>query len=940
MDYKDTLILPNTDFPMRGNLPQNEPITYQQWQDHRIYAKIRAHNKDARTSFFLHDGPPYANGHIHIGHALNKILKDIIVKFHYFQGENVAYTPGWDCHGLPIEQKVEEKITKVKKDVLPKTKIRELCRQWAQDFIEIQSKEFQDLGVIGDFERPYKTMDFAFEAEIYKALCEIAKKGLLVERSKPVFWSWAAQSALAEAEVEYQDKEDYSIFVGFDISKESCKKLGVDSAKAIIWTTTPWTLPANQAICLNPNEEYVITTEGYILAKPLIENLTQIGITKGEILKTYKGKDFEFLEAINPLNGRKSLLILGDHVLMNDGSGLVHTAPGHGEDDYYVCLKYDIKVLMPVDDGGCYDESLRRDGLLREELLDSFIGMHIFKANEKILEALGENLLHCSKFIHSYPFCWRTHKPVIYRATKQWFILMDKPFSADGKTLRQVALNALDSVRFYPQNGKNRIYSMIENRPDWCISRQRDWGVPIAFFKDKATGNAVLDSEILNHIAQVFENEGCDVWWSKSIEELLPQSHKAKATNYEKIYHILDVWFDSGSTWKAVLESKEYNAGDYPASMYLEGSDQHRGWFQSSLLVSCAINEKAPYKSILTHGFTMDENGQKMSKSKGNVIAPQDILKTYGSDILRLWVALSDYQNDQKISQNILKQVSDQYKKIRNTIRFLLANTQDLQNLDSIDFSKPQNLVLDSEIDYYIINLAQSELEKALALFREYEFAKGFSVIMNFVSVHLSGVYMDLCKDSLYCDALNSARRKSIQITMAFILKKLLFVTAPILTYTANEALNYANENLKNGINDVFDLQNPTLEKREISTDFERLMKIREKFGEAIDVLKKDKIIKSSLELCVISPDSSEFSELDRWLIVSEVESNGIDSSEILASFEVESSNISEIFKITKAKGYKCPRCWQFVAPCEEHLCARCQEVIDSKTDSAQTPNP
>ncbi|WP_394951773.1 isoleucine--tRNA ligase [uncultured Helicobacter sp.] len=925
MDYKDTLILPNTDFPMRGNLPQNEPQVYAKWREEKIYARMCDTNAP-QQSFTLHDGPPYANGHIHIGHALNKILKDMVVKLHYFQGHKIAYTPGWDCHGLPIEQKVEEKIGKDKKDNLPKTEIRELCREWAREFIGIQSEEFQDLGVLGDFENPYKTMDFAFEAEIYRALCEIAKQGLLIERSKPVFWSWAAKSALAEAEVEYQDKEDYSIFVGFDLSAQSSQKLGVNRAKAIIWTTTPWTLPANQAICLNANEEYVITKDSYIIAKPLLQSLVEIGITTGEIAKSYQGREFENLEAINPLNGRISRMILGDHVLMSGGSGLVHTAPGHGEDDYYACLKYDIEVLMPVDDGGCYDETLKSKKLLPDRVVDSFIGVHVFKANEKILELLGDNLLYASKFTHSYPFCWRTHKPVIYRATKQWFILMDKPFSQSGETLREVALRELQKVRFYPEHGRNRISSMIENRPDWCISRQRDWGVPIAFFKDKRTGDVVLDSEILEFVAQVFEQEGCDAWWSKSIEELLPPSHKTQSAHYEKIHHILDVWFDSGSTWKAVLQSHKYNAGEYPASMYLEGSDQHRGWFQSSLLVSCAIHKKAPYTSILTHGFTMDENGEKMSKSKGNVIAPQEILKNYGSDSLRLWVALCDYLNDQRISQNILKQVSEQYKKIRNTIRFLLANTQDLRALTS----------LDSEIDYYIVTLANDELEQALKLFLEYEFAKGFSVIMNFVSTHLSGVYMDLCKDSLYCDGLDSARRTSIQSAMAFILKKLLFVIAPTLTYTAYEAFGYANACIKAQARDVFDLRNPSvddvlgMQSHSVDkVDFARLMKIREKFGEAIDGLKKDKIIKSSLELCVVSHNDKEFSELDRWLIVSSWSGNK-EGLEVLKSFEVELESGVEHFAIARAKAHKCPRCWQFVAQSAESLCVRCQQVIDT----------
>jgi isoleucyl-tRNA synthetase len=468
---------------------------------------------NATKNFNLHDGPPYANGNIHMGHALNKILKDIIVKTHYFFGENVRYVPGWDCHGLPIEQQVEKVVGKEKKDAMTKSEFRELCREHAKKYVQIQKEEFKSLGIVGDWDNPYLTMKFEFEADIYRTLCDIAKKGLLIERSKPVFWSWAARSALAEAEVEYKDKEDYSIFVSFDLNKDALKKIDEQNAKAVIWTTTPWTLPANMAIAFNPKEDYVLTDENLIVAKLRLEDLTALGITKGIIKKTFKADILENTHAVNPLNGRESRLILANHVLMDGGSGLVHTAPGHGEDDYKISLVYAIKTLMPVDEDGKYDQTIVEEKLLPNA--QEFVGVHVFKANEKILELLGSALLKSSKFVHSYPYCWRTHTPVIYRATKQWFIAMDK--EKEGSSLRQKALDEIDKLKFYPENGHKRLYNMVENRPDWCISRQRDWGVPIAFFKNKKTGKIVYDDEVLENTAKLFEKYGADIWWDKEI---------------------------------------------------------------------------------------------------------------------------------------------------------------------------------------------------------------------------------------------------------------------------------------------------------------------------------------------------------------------------------------------------------------------------------------
>lgn len=944
MDYKSTLILPDTTFPMRGNLPQNEPSTYAKWQSERLYYHLREVNTESSSKpFVLHDGPPYANGHLHIGHALNKILKDIIVKFHYFKGCHIAYTPGWDCHGLPIEQQVEQKLGKEKKDALPKTKLRQLCREHAQKFIEIQKNEFQSLGVLGDFENPYKTMDFAFEAQIYRTLIAVAKEGLLAERSKPIYWSWACETALADAEVEYQEKQSDSIFVAFSLKEGAINALkntlntNIQSIKLIIWTTTPWTLPANVAIALSPSEKYVLTQKGYIVAKALHERLeNKLGL--GEIVGEFASTILERECAINPLNGRDSVIILGEHVSMGDGSGAVHTAPGHGEDDYKVALKYELPVIMPVDDRGDFSPLVESMSLVPREYISEFVGKHIFDTHEKIFEILGEHLLHKEVITHSYPHCWRSHKPVIFRATKQWFILMDKPFF-NGKTLRELALSELEGVKFYPSNGKNRIVSMIENRPDWCISRQRDWGVPIAFFIDKGTNEALLDSEILEHLADIFEKEGCDAWWDKDIEELLPTSHKHLAPNLHKSKHILDVWFDSGSTWNAVLNSKNaknpcgYEAGDFPADMYLEGSDQHRGWFQSSLLLSCIVAKHAPYKNIITHGFTFDRNGEKMSKSKGNVIAPSEIIKTQGSEILRLWVALSNYQSDQNISDEILKQVGEQYRKIRNTIRFLLANTQGLENMaDSKDLSS---------IDRWILNISDRVFNQAHASMNEYEFARAYQIVMNFLTNELSGIYLDLCKDSLYCDKLSSKKRQAIQSTLVVIAYDLLHFIAPVLTYTANEAYTHAPKILYSlnpcqklgvfGLRHKMHIYADSL--KEEGIDFERLMRIREKFGEALDALKKQKSVKSSLEVVLLSPRDDEFKSLDEWLIISgAISESSLDSknldSEILGEFSIE----GEIFKILHANattsGEKCERCWKYSAKNGQELCERCQSVM------------
>ncbi len=911
MDYKDSILLPKTSFPMRGNLPQNEPKRYQNWDSQSVYERMKK-NREGAPSFTLHDGPPYANGHIHIGHALNKVLKDIIVKYHYFEGKSVRYVPGWDCHGLPIEQKVEEKIGSTKKKELPKSKIRELCREHASRFVDIQRDEFKKLGVLGDWDNPYLTMDFRFEANIYRELCAIAKQGLLVQRSKPVYWSWAAQTALAEAEVEYEDKTSPSIYVAFKHEKLD--------ASVIIWTTTPWTLPANTGISLNGEEEYVLTSDKFIVAKKLYNQLIENEIISGDVIESVNPNDLENTHAINPLNERKSKIVLGDHVEMDAGTGAVHTAPGHGEDDYKVGLRYGLDVIMPVDAEGKYDETIIREKLFNDT--DKYLGMHVFKANEMILEELTQNgaLLSRVDIRHSYPHCWRTHKPIIFRATKQWFISIDDEYGKEQKTLRQNALDVVENLTFYPEWGRNRLKSMLDGRPDWCISRQRDWGVPIAFFRNKKTDEIIFDEKVLNYTAMIFEQKGCDAWYDLSIEELLYPGSGLNPEDLEKTMDILDVWFDSGSTQNAVLRSRNYDAGTFPADMYLEGSDQHRGWFQSSLLTTLASSEIAPYKSILTHGFTVDEKGEKMSKSKGNVVAPDKVMKQYGSEILRLWVAMSDYQSDLKISDNILKQNAELYRKIRNTSRFLLANVSDLEEI--VDVSKM------GPLDKWILSKAKKVFDEIEAAFKVYEFSKGLNKLNNFLVVDLSGIYLDVCKDRLYCDDKNDIHRLASQSAMALIVKKLISTLSCILTYTMDELLEYAPQFIKGDAADIFDYSKVELPEIESGINDELLLEAKEKFAEIKDALSKEKTIKSTLELSIYTNCEEIIAlgevEAADWFIVSSI-TNSKQTSDILGSFNIEDYE----FEVYKSTAHKCPRCWKLTSTEEETLCNRCDEVLN-----------
>ncbi len=919
MDYKETLLLPKTDFPMRGNLVQNEPKRYGAWDTDKIYEKMKK-NREGAEPFTLHDGPPYANGHIHIGHALNKILKDIIIKFNYFNGKSVRFTPGWDCHGLPIEQQVEKKLGgKQKKEQLSTGEVRRLCRDHAEEFVDIQREEFKTLGIIADWQNPYLTMDYKFEANIYRTLCEVAKKGLLIERSKPVYWSWAERTALAEAEVEYEDKESHSIYVSFELSDESKVRMGIEGkAGLVIWTTTPWTLPANTGISLNPDEKYVRTSDGYIVAEKLYNENIENGVFSGEVVQTFDAKKFDNLHAINPLNGRSSHIVLGEHVLMDNGTGCVHTAPGHGEDDYRIGLKYNLDVIMPVDETGCYDATVVREKLIPDA--ENFVGMHIFKANEPILEMLGDALLKVSKFTHSYPHCWRSHTPLIFRATKQWFIAVDQKPEGEERTLREIALDEIEKTSFYPETGRKRLTSMVANRPDWCISRQRDWGVPIALFRVKATGEVILDEKVLNFIAMIFEMKGSDAWYTMEIAELLYPGSGYKPEELEKVNDILDVWFDSGSTWNAVLKSRNYDAGQYPSDLYVEGSDQHRGWFQSSLFLSAAVQSKAPYQGILTHGFTVDAKGEKMSKSKGNVVAPDKVLKQYGSEILRFWVAMSDYQTDLKISDDILKQIAEQYRKLRNTFRFLLANIDDLETI--VPYAEM------GELDRWIVSKAQTVFDEVHKQFSDYNFVGGMSTLNNFIVNELSGIFMDITKDRLYCDAKDDLHRRASQSAMAMITRSLLGLIAPILTYTADEIMESAPAVIKGDMENIFDMTYMPIDVEYSLFEEFYMTKAREGFSEIVDALKKEKRIKSTLEL-VIYTSSEKIkalpeTEAEDWFVVSGIKQG--EPAEAVGEFMVDDDK----FVIALATAAKCPRCWKFHAHDEESLCERCHKVMNA----------
>lgn len=786
MDYKNTLNLSDTPFPMRGDMAKREPQMVALWQEQKRYQKIRAAAK-GRPKFILHDGPPYANGDIHIGHAVNKVLKDMIVKSKTLAGFDAPYVPGWDCHGLPIELQVEKKHGKN----IPAAQFRELCRAYAAEQIERQKKDFIRLGVLGDWDHPYLTMDFKTEAEIIRTLGKINDNGYLYQGKKPVNWCLDCQSALAEAEVEYEDKVSPAIDVGFEVNDNAAlaKAFGVklpSDAKvyAVIWTTTPWTLPANQAVCVHPELEYnlVKTDKGYlILAAELAEKcLSRYQLAgsndrgDGNAANCY-GKALENLTLLHPFQDRVVPVICGEHVTLEAGTGLVHTAPAHGLDDYFVGQKYHLPTENPVGDDGKFISSTPAVGET------PLAGVFVLKANDIVLNGLQESghLLHQEKMKHSYPHCWRHKTPIIFRSTPQWFIGMEQN-SKGKKPLREAANKAVDATEFFPSWGRARLEAMIRNRPDWCVSRQRNWGVPMPFFVHKETMQLhPRTAELLEQVAKRVEQQGIEAWFSLEAEELLGKD----AAQYRKLTDTLDVWFDSGTTHASVLRQRDELK--FPADLYLEGSDQHRGWFQSSLLTACAIDGRAPYDALLTHGFVVDGHGHKMSKSKGNVIAPQKIFDTLGADILRLWTASTDYSGEMTISDEILKRVVESYRRIRNTLRFLLANIADF---DVTQQSLPVDQWL--EIDRYALSLVTSLQTSVQQDYSRYEFHAVVQKLQAFCSEDLGGFYLDILKDRLYTTAPNSNGRRSAQNALYHITQSLTRLMAPILSFTAEEVWN------------------------------------------------------------------------------------------------------------------------------------------------------
>ncbi len=772
-DYKNTLNLPDTPFPMRGDLPKREPAWVRNWQEKKLYQKIREARKGAKK-FILHDGPPYANGDIHIGHAVNKILKDIIVKSKTLSGFDAPYVPGWDCHGLPIELQVEKLHGK---DIAP-AKFRELCREYAKVQVERQKADFIRLGVLGDWDQPYLTMDYQTEADIMRALGHIYANGYLYQGSKPVHWCVDCGSALAEAEVEYEDKNSPAIDVGFPVVDQEAlaRAFGVahlnEPARVVIWTTTPWTLPANQAVCVHPDFNYdlIATPSGLLILAHELANVTlqRYGFTETKVLASCSGSALEHIRLQHPFYDRQVPVICGDHVTIDAGTGLVHTAPAHGLEDYAVGCRYDLPVDNPVGDDGKFYSRVER-----------FAGMSIWDANKSVIEVLqaNGNLLATARLNHSYPHCWRHKTPVIFRATHQWFVGMGQ-HGHDGQTLRGIANSAVEHTRFFPSWGQARLEAMIKNRPDWCVSRQRNWGVPMPLFVHKETGQPHPETmALLEEVALRVEQQGIEAWFSLDPATIA----SADVSDYKKVTDTLDVWFDSGATHAAVLKRRTELA--HPADLYLEGSDQHRGWFQSSLLTGCAIDGRAPYEGLLTHGFVVDGSGHKMSKSKGNVIAPQKVMDTYGADILRLWVASTDYSGELTISDEILKRVVESYRRIRNTLRFLLANLADFDV--AVDMLPVDEWL---EIDRYALRLTQARQAEMIADYDRYEFHLISQKIVSFCSEDLGGFYLDILKDRLYTAGGNSRSRRAAQSALWHITHSLLKLMAPILSFTTEEA--------------------------------------------------------------------------------------------------------------------------------------------------------
>lgn len=906
MDYGKTLNLPETEFPMRGNLPQKEPGILAQWEKEDVYHESLA-AREGRPTYILHDGPPYANGDIHLGHALNKVLKDMIIKYRTMAGYQCPYIPGWDTHGLPIEQRAIKALGLNRKQANV-TEFRDKCKEFALQFVDIQREEFKRLGVRGDWDHPYITLKPEYEAVQIGIFGDMAQKGYIYKGLKPVYWCPECETALAEAEVEYADHKSPSIYVKFPI-KDGLGKVPQD-AYFVIWTTTPWTIPANVAICLNANFTYCLLKVGeekWIVGKPLLDLfLKDTSIDDYEIIEEYTGSDLEKITCVHPLwDDKESLVILGDHVTNEAGTGAVHTAPGHGADDFIVGKKYDLPIVSPLDNSGRFTTEARE-----------FEGLTTDEGNKAVVKALDDSgkLIKLIFIKHQYPHCWRCKKPILFRATEQWFA------SIDG--FRQKALAEIDKVQWIPSWGRDRIYNMIRDRGDWCISRQRTWGVPIPIFYCKDCGKPIITEETIAHIQKLFREEGgSQVWFAREAKDLLPAGFTCDCgcTEFDKEKDIMDVWFDSGSSFAAVIENNPDIHGDI--DLYLEGSDQHRGWFNSSLSISVATRGKAPYKAVLTHGFLVDEKGHKQSKSLGNTVDPLKVIEKMGADVLRLWVSSADYRNDLACSDGILKQVSEAYRKLRNTVRFLMGNLFDFDaKTEKVPYAEMK------EIDRYALHLLENLNTEIIAAYDNYEFHTVFHHLHHFCVVDMSAFYLDIIKDRLYVSAKDDVSRKAAQTVLYETLQALVRLMMPILSFTTEEIWSYIREADEPQSVQLLELPEISKEYHDeaLAAKWERIIAIREDVTKAAEEARRNKVIGHSLDAAVIVTAGKDDYEL--------LESVKEDFADICivseATIKAGAGNDIQV-EVTAAKGKKCARCWKYREDIDENgLCARCSDVV------------
>ncbi len=899
-DYTKSVNLPQTEFPMRGNLPQREPETLKYWEEIDLYNELKKRNK-GKTPFILHDGPPYANGDIHMGHALNKILKDIIVRYKNLKGYYAPFVPGWDTHGLPIEQQAIKKLG-INRHEVGAVKFREACREFALSHVDNQKDQFKRLGVLGDWDNPYLTLKNDFVARQIEVFGEMAKKGLIYKGLKPVYWCPECETALAEAEIEYAEDKTNSIYVKFAVKDDKGLFEGIDNVYFVIWTTTTWTLPGNVAISLNPDFEYSLVKfqngEVYVLATELIESVIKAAKIEGEyeILKRFKGQELEMMTCYHPFIDRDSLVIVGDHVTLDAGTGCVHTAPGHGVEDYMVCQNYpQLEIVVPVDQKGYLND-----------LAGEFSGLFYEKANPKIIEKLTGtgNLLAVEEIIHQYPHCWRCDSPIIFRAADQWFASVD--------ALKKDAGEAIKGVKWIPGWGEDRITSMVMDRSDWCISRQRTWGVPIPMFYCKDCGKELINEETIKVVSDLFKTEGPDKWWELDANEILPKGTKCLecgCENFTKEKDIMDVWFDSGSSHAAVCEERDDLV--YPADMYLEGNDQYRGWFQSSLLTSIATRGVAPYNTVITHGMIQDGEGKKMSKSKGNVIMPAEIVSQFGADVLRLWVVSADYRTDMRMSQDSLKQLSEGYRKIRNTARYILSNINDFD--PNKDMVKYEDML---EIDKWAMLKLNQLIEKSIAAYESYEFHTLYNATLNFCIVDMSNFYLDILKSRLYTEKPDSMERRSAQSAMYQILSAMVKLLAPVLAYTAEEIWKFMPHMDSEDKASVMFASMPEadskFDNKELEDKWNKIIDIRADVNKALELARNDKVIGKSLDAEIVVYAKGDNLELLKSM-EKELAEIFITSKVTLDSLENAGDAISgdEVaVKVEASKFQKCGRCW------------------------------